>query len=666
MLKPGARLAVPDAMGSDHDDLECITPLVTKRNMLKSPFSAGSSQSSSVGNPCAQWLASVRTESSDNTSMRTSLNRPLPLKCDDSTGFLDSLVSAKSGHEQGDSVSAQTTHVKRRRLTRKTKPDDLLDGQQIVVESPESQVGKPRWKVAKEARVRYAVSIAKGRGVNVSYKEAYQQAYLEWRDLTEAEQISWLTSVDKQPVATSQAVSPDTEALLVSEGPPDDADFHSYAYSPGKLFTWNSDWLLDNERYTSLVRAHTGLPHILVKLVAEIPAVIELFDECRNRVIDTVEKFKCRQWSVCLEMSLQSEDVGRVHVHAFIERDCRADKAWAKWQSLEQHMLIRNQKPSHGSCCAVRNRGKGRTRALTEGHYYCQAPKLGHVLHASSVPKFEKTFPDSRMVTTLWRTRKMTTENAKAEVLRTRDRAPPVLQMLDTTMALEYAAQLEADARWAETAWDKSPFLDPSQPELDWARQYAVVAARPSMANSRAAGVYTNSDLESSAGLRRFKFLVYDGPSRMGKTELAMSWFGHEHTLVCNAQDCATPNLRPMQTGQFSAILFDEGTWELAYNNKTLMQASTRPVEMAQSQCNDRCYRLLLFRTAMIICSNNFWHGCKDPEKRDWVLKNCYYVRVDKPVFQQTTAQLALQVPLEQEALLCSCESRPADTGGAC
>ena len=133
-------------------------------------------------------------------------------------------------------------------------------------------------------------------------------------------------------------------------------------------------------------------------------------------------------------------------------------------------------------------------------------------------------------------------------------------------------------------------------------------------------------------------FSVYDGPSRMGETELACAWFGSQYTMIVNAQECITPNLRPLSTGKYRAILFDEGSWELCWRNKAMMQASPRPVVLAQSQCNDRSYQVLLFRVPMIVCSSCFWEGCKDPEARDWTEKNSVFVPVNEKVFVSAVA----------------------------
>jgi len=229
----------------------------------------------------------------------------------------------------------------------------------------------------------------------------------------------------------------------------------------------------------------------------------------------------------------------------------------------------------------------------------------------------------------------MCTESARSEVLLTRDRVPGVISMLDSTRSLEYCAEMDVQAGHAEAKWARCPFKEPKPDEVTWIKQFAVVALRPYMATERASEFCSAEDMLRSAQLRRFKFLIYDGPSRMGKTELARAWFGYSRTMIANAQECTTPNLRPMLTGKFNAILFDEGSWELCVRNKALFQASTRPVELSQSQCNDRSYTLMVFRVPMIICSNDFWAGCKDDEIRKWINENSFYVKVDEVVYQQ-------------------------------
>ena len=88
-------------------------------------------------------------------------------------------------------------------------------------------------------------------------------------------------------------------------------------------------------------------------------------------------------------------------------------------------------------------------------------------------------------------------------------------------MALEYSANQESDAGKADSSWRKCPFKEPSKLELQWVRQHGVLASKPTMRQHRAYGYNSLEDIAKASALRRLLFLIYDGPSRMGKTELA-------------------------------------------------------------------------------------------------------------------------------------------------
>ena len=524
---------------------------------------------------------------------------------------------------------------KRRRLTRKQRPPTTylpcvaLPNGNVVEKTLAKRA--PRWFLNKSARAMRAKGIANRRKKKTQkYDEVYREAYAEWNKLKQNERQQWIDKLSNPGVSAEDDEGP----AGLSEEAPREGLHRSLEYSSARLFTFNGKWLLDDAEYIDVVKTWAAMPHILVLKVEQLPQIKDLFAEFMGVVTMVYQKYKCRRWSACLELSLKAEDFGRVHLHCFLERNCQEDKAWAKWRYLEEYLVIRGDGVSHRVDAVMRKRGRGRDRALTEGHYYCQAPKLGHVLHSTNCEVFKEIFPDSRMVASLWRTRKIATEAAMVQVLLTRDKAPSTLRMLEDTMSLEYVHRMESDVRTADATWKRCPFKPPSKAETEWARQFAVVALEPHMRLARAAEFCRAEDVEGSEALRRFKFLIYDGPSRMGKTELACAWFGSQYTMIVNAQECTTPNLRPLATGKFRAILFDEGGWALCWRNKAMLQASPRPVVLSQSQCNDRSYQVLLFRVPMIVCSNSFWDGCQDDEAKDWIKKNSVFVSVTEQVFE--------------------------------
>ena len=554
--------------------------------------------------------------------------------------FIDEVANLHAAIREGRITSPK--HRPKKRIRMKTSSDALdasicLSDNELLSSEERNGFAIPKWQVVKQARVRYACEKTKvrERKKGETYRDVYNAAYASWGDLSEAQRRKYISMyVDTEKHGTGRA----TNVLSFSTTPPEKDEDNGPQYSCGNLLTWNGPWFLDDAAYVALVKEWHDVPHLLVQYVLLYPGIREFFEEVKNLMIFIKEKFKLREWSCCLEISLEAIDLGRLHIHAFLERNCREDRAWSKWLYVTSCMKIRDVPVSHSVPAAVKTRGRNRCRALTEGHYYCQAEKIGQVINESTVPKFVKLFPDVRMVTSLWRHRKMTTAACKAEALLTRDKVPSTLTMLDATMALEYSAELERDAATADSVWKSCPFKEPTPGELEWLRQHVILASKPSMKMYRAAKYVSLEDAAMARNLRRYRFVIYDGPSRMGKTELACSWFGTNNTLVCNAQDCTTPNMRPILSGKYLAVLFDEGDWRLCYLNKTMMQASSRPVELGQSQCNDRSYQILLYKMPLIVCSNDFWAGCDNIAAREWIELNSIYIRIESEVWVRPAA----------------------------
>jgi hypothetical protein len=139
------------------------------------------------------------------------------------------------------------------------------------------------------------------------------------------------------------------------------------------------------------------------------------------------------------------------------------------------------------------------------------------------------------------------------------------------------------------------------------------------------------SQPRKSAPLRRYKVLVYDGPSRTGKSERARHWFGNERTLVLQCQGIVQPCLLEWLEGKRCAILYEEATWELLWHNRLLMQSGPQMVQMGQSPTNQSMYCVNVFRCPMMLVSNNFWAGCDDEEARSWITANTFYRYITEP-----------------------------------
>jgi hypothetical protein len=102
---------------------------------------------------------------------------------------------------------------------------------------------------------------------------------------------------------------------------------------------------------------------------------------------------------------------------------------------------------------------------------------------------------------------------------------------------------------------------------------------------------------------------------------------------VLDCQTCDTPNLKDFAAApdDYDCIIFDEGSWEVLYHNKLLFQAGPKPVMLGQTRTNVYAYKVLVYMVPMIICSNQFFRGCKDAEVLHYVQNNIIYHKVTGP-----------------------------------
>jgi hypothetical protein len=269
-------------------------------------------------------------------------------------------------------------------------------------------------------------------------------------------------------------------------------------------------------------------------------------------------------------------------------------------------------------------------------HYYLQAPKEGWLLSRSNYQKHVDFTVTAKMVMSLWRKRKLSHEMAKAELVFARDRAHVHLQEISKLQREEAERRQEAALKRKREALPRRAFLPPLDVELQWLRQYPVAySSRDSPAAEAVARSFADAPgPHRPPALHRFRVLVYDGPSRTGKTMRAIHWFGEDRTLILNCQNTTSPCLRSWTTGNFDAILYDEASWELLWAQRKLFQAGPHPVQLSQSQCNESLYEVNVFAAPMIVCSNTFWQGCKDEAARAWLQENIAFVPVLRRCWQ--------------------------------
>ena len=146
-----------------------------------------------------------------------------------------------------------------------------------------------------------------------------------------------------------------------------------------------------------------------------------------------------------------------------------------------------------------------------------------------------------------------------------------------------------------------------------------------------------------------FKFLLFRGCSRAGKTVFAENLFGEEHCVLvqCQGLGADLPSLRHVDRHMHRCIVFDEIHHSAVLNNKAFFQAGKNIVDLAQSKCGAHRYGVFPYQVAMICTSNRFAttvkEGLENEEDEDWITNNCYVVTFGKneTCFQPSSAAVS-------------------------
>ena len=459
-------------------------------------------------------------------------------------------------------------------------------------------------------------SACKGRRRQL-WMQVFKESSQRFNEIGAAEQERWVLALRQQqkPEALPGcvdhiAVATSTPAWQESSG-----CFDSGAGSQvGFLVTFNGSWGLTDEWVQDTVRQQLDVETTTVRLQA-LPGPRDTFNRFWSEMEAAGEQVGLKHVSCAMEWSTKAQAAGRLHLHAFFSYLGHKTRGSLSVSAIRFEGFA----PSHVSLTGGPNGGgfarRGRAALLHQGHFYLQMRKVGSVHRRTNFVK-SLDFPVKQgWILLQWQQRKISHKDARLEIIDSRDRVHRGLQAIEQQERAE--AQPAAQAASARLCRPELlPFKKALPLEVEWLAQYA--------------------SLEAGQSPLRFRCLVYDGPSRTGKTQRAMHWFGADGTLRLNCQGVAAPSMQRWVGGGFRAVVFDEGGWELVHGNKMLFQAGPDPVELGQSPCGAYTYSVLVYGVPMVITSNDFWKGCPAAgEVKDWLTANIFYVHWDTPVYEE-------------------------------
>ena len=448
---------------------------------------------------------------------------------------------------------------------------------------------------------------------DVPRSEVAEKCRQEFQEMDRQQQLNWLQQeLHLQfnccpPIAglePEQHVLDVEKAKMEAEGRAKHEElFHKYR-TKGCLGTWNGDWLLKDTAWMNLCKEFDHSAEWRSRAV-DHPGFRNLCEHFDKFLFERCKHLGYEKCSWQAELSLNSEDIGRVHWHGF----------WHSQQDrvhggFEAGWTFRDSKPILIKCTA---RGRHVPRFLDRGHFYCQVDKQGWICRSTNWVKLQEFPVEQKWVIGLWKLRKLTHEVAKKEIVLARGHTPSYLKEIEFVEEKERADATLLQSQEIQKKLDLC--AKPYRTVLDvmlWQQQYTDIS-------------------NSLCTTTRFKFLVLNGPSRYGKTQFASHLY--PDTLIVPCQGVMEPNLKTFKCGFHKAIVFDEISSECIVQNKALFQANQNGALLGQSKCNEHAYHVFCYGIPMIMSMNDWMEKKLKPSEEEWLVANAVVYQVNSKLW---------------------------------
>ena len=508
-----------------------------------------------------------------------------------------------------------TPRVKRVRITTKTPPKVVPPV--AVIDPNNTTMSDLRCLVKKFSgceKVRdffMKVERPKLRSINPSWNSSALTSRLreQWSEMTEDTQRNWLNQNLQSScgVRVAEPVHRNQDRIDHLKSLAEEDKMMETMTKPelrrcAAMGTWNGKWLENDPEYTRFLANASSNVDIEVQEMLQVLSVQRLISRFEAFLVERCAKLGYNKWSYVFELSMKSEDLGRVHIHAYWHTNKEAETkpfvgTLGAWTFEGSKPFL---KPNTTN-------GKYYQQAVDRGHYYCQCCKIGRLSGHTNYPKYEDYVVQQKWVIQMWQRRKLSHSGARKEVVGARGHTASYMKEIDTIEQLELKVEIEQekaiiDAMLAR-AFRPSRFIE--EVEL-WMLQYSRD------------GPFSIWGVAS-----RFKFLVLTGPSSLGKTQFAKKLFGEHQTLTIGCQNVSTPFLKDYNRKKHKAIIFDEVSSQCIHGNKAIFQANNDVVLLGQTPSAEYVYRVFLYGVAMICCCNDWMEGIdRGSAAEEWLLTN--------------------------------------------
>lgn len=371
------------------------------------------------------------------------------------------------------------------------------------------------------------------------------------------------------------------------------------------LLTFNGAWgvseqWIDGSKFSDL----DGL----VKHIRQQPSASLVWNDFLEYCKELANELHCSDWAASAEVctsTYECSSEGRLHLHVWLRSNRRL---WIPASSL---LVFRDSQGVQSNIMA--GQPSSARQAGFQGALYLSERKIGSVFSFSTRRMFSDYIIQPVWVLNLLQCRKITHATAKSLIVKSCQNVSKYMQDLQVLEEEQARCQAEAASRRVLSALNDMAKPFHCLPEVEeWKKQFEGEAFR-------------------------FKFLVLEGPSRIGKTVFARMTLtppGREfYELNCAGE--ADLNLRGLQPLRHGLVIFDEISPVQVIRQKKVFQAGPTEIQLGQSSTSVFGYSKWLYKMRMVCCSN-VWSSVLrhlPHDDHDWLVKNSVHIIRNEPLF---------------------------------
>ena len=373
------------------------------------------------------------------------------------------------------------------------------------------------------------------------------------------------------------------------------------------LLTYQGDWFLLGNVSADFVHMSNERLTSVVSQDSRVQDKIQTFQRWADVLVHEVG---ANSWAcsveICLKSLRQKREL-RLHSHLFIRNDTMVIRILNKSRLLFQKCMP-----------YVTNRCYGRQMARNawSGAYYCQCPKLGSVYSAGSHERGIDYMFNPDWVNFHLEQGKMTYAMAKVE---------------HSFIVKGYARRLSDLESWHRNKQEEmiQGRIWETQQQLE--KQLAVFPRWP-LVDAWLQEVSQPHQL-------RKRFLVLDGPSRLGKTQFVRSLFSMASVLELNCAGVTSVCLGSFDVTKHQCLLWDEASPVLILSNRKIFQHQPTLVDLGHSPTGSHVVRVYLGNCCSVITSNSWQDDARKLSRadQDWLDVNAVVFSVVQPLWLPQT-----------------------------